>query len=192
MSGLRILLLTLVAGIGLSACGEQAGVARLPPPQEPGAAAVGYYCGMAVAEHPGPKGQVFLAGRSDPLWFSSVRDTLAFTMLPGEPRTVAALYVNDMGRSGDGRSPAPGAWVLAGDALFVAGGAAVGGMGAPEVVPFADRAAAERFRAAHGGEIYRFGEVPEHLVLGADGGLAAAPANLRPGKDEADGHAARH
>lgn len=188
----RILLFALLVGIGLTACGEQAGVARLPAPQEPGAAAVGYYCGMAVAEHPGPKGQVFLAGRGEPLWFSSVRDTLAFTMLPGEPRTVAALYVNDMSRSADGRSPAPGAWVLARDAMFVAGGAAVGGMGAQEVVPFADRAAAERFRAAHGGAIYRFGEVPEQFVLGADGGLAAVPASVRSGKDEADGHAAKH
>src|SRR3546814_4016825 len=76
-------------------------------------------------------------------------------------------------------APSPGAWVLADDAVFVAGGTAVGGMGAPEVVPFADRAAAERFRAAHGGAIYRFGEVPESLVLGADGGLAADRKSTR-------------
>lgn len=186
---MKMLLLALLVGIGLSACGEEADVARLPPPQEPGAGAVGYYCGMAVAEHPGPKGQVFLEGSAAPLWFSSVRDTLAFTILPGEPRSVAALYVNDMGRSADTKTPAPGAWVLARDAVFVAGGNAVGGMGAQEVVPFAEREAAERFRAVHGGEIYRFGEVPEHLVLGADGGLAAVPAGPRERKDEADAHA---
>lgn len=192
MKGPRMLLLALVVGAGLSGCGEEAGVARLPPPQEPGVAAVGYYCGMAVAEHPGPKGQVFLAGQAAPLWFSSVRDTLAFSILPGEPRTVAALYVNDMSRSADGRSPPPGAWVLARDAVFVAGGAAVGGMGAQEVMPFADRAVAERFRAAHGGEIYRFGEVPERFVLGADGGLAAAPAGTPAQKDEADASHTKH
>lgn len=185
---MRRLLLALLLGVGLSACGEEAGVARLPPPQEPGPGAVGYYCGMAVAEHPGPKGQVFLAGSAVPLWFSSVRDTLAFTILPGEPRTVAALYVSDMGRSADARTPPPGAWVLARDAVFVAGGSAVGGMGAQEVVPFAEHAAAERFRAVHGGEIYRFGEVPERLVLGADGGLAAVPAAPGGRKDETNAH----
>ena len=188
----RMLLLALLVGVGLSGCGEEGRVAGLPPPQEPGAGAVGYYCGMAVAEHPGPKGQVFLAGHTDPLWFSSVRDTLAFSILPGEPRRVAALYVNDMSRSADGRSPAPGAWVLARDAVFVAGGAAIGGMGAQEVMPFADRAAAERFRAANGGDIYRFGEVPEQFVLGADGGLAAAPAVPRAQKDEADAGHTKH
>lgn len=185
---MKMLLAALLVGIGLSACGEEAGVARLPPPQEPGPGAVGYYCGMAVAEHSGPKGQVFLEGSAVPLWFSSVRDTLAFTILPGEPRTVAALYVNDMGRAADARTPAPGAWVLARDALFVAGGSATGGMGVQEVVPFAERAAAERFRAAHGGEIYRFGEVPEQLVLGADGGLAAVPAGPSGRKEKADAH----
>jgi copper chaperone NosL len=87
-----------------------------------------------------------------------------------------ALYVSDMGRSTDGREPSPGAWVQARDAVFVAGGTAVGGMGAREVVPFAERAAAERFRQVNGGTIYRFGEVPANLVLGADGGLASAPA----------------
>src|SRR3546814_20771823 len=80
---------------------------------------------MTVTEHPGPKGQVFLKGTAEPLWFSSVRDTLAFTMLPGEPRTVAALYVNDMSGAADWTAPSPGAWVLADDAVFVAGGTAV-------------------------------------------------------------------
>src|SRR3546814_11124339 len=79
----------------IAGCDGGGDVAALPPPQEPTVEAVGYYCGMTVTEHPGPKGQVFLKGTAEPLWFSSVRDTLAFTMLPGEPRTVAALYVQD-------------------------------------------------------------------------------------------------
>jgi copper chaperone NosL len=176
MKFMRATLLALTAVLGLAACGEGTQVATLPTPREPGPDSVGYFCGMAVTEHPGPKGQVFLRGQSEPLWFTSVRDALAFTILPGEPRTVVALYVSDMGRSTDGREPSPGAWVQARDAVFVAGGTAVGGMGAREVVPFADRAAAERFRQVNGGTIYRFGEVPANLVLGADGGLASAPA----------------
>jgi copper chaperone NosL len=86
-----------------------------------------------------------------------VRDTLAFTMLPE-----------------------PGTWIPAQDALFVAGSTATGGMGAQEIVPFGDRAAAERFRIAHGGEIFRFGEVPAAFVLGNGDGVAAAPTTAAP------------
>ena len=68
LHGATLGLLALLLGVGLSACGEEAGVASLPPPQEPGPGAVGYYCGMAVAEHPGPKGQVFLEGSAVPLF----------------------------------------------------------------------------------------------------------------------------
>lgn len=161
--------------LGLAACGEEVAL-QLPSPQEPGSASVGYFCGMAVAEHRGPKGQVFLAGQAAPLWFTSVRDALAFTMLPGEPRTVVALYVSDMSGSADTLDPLPGAWVLAREAVFVAGSRATGGMGAQEIVPFAERTVAERFRRAHGGAVYRFDEIPERLVLGADGGLAEAPS----------------
>lgn len=183
MRASRSALLALFLGLGLAACGEGAEVAALPPPHEPGPESVGYFCGMAVSEHRGPKGQVFLRGQAKPLWFSSVRDTLAFTMLPGEPRTVVALYVSDMSRSPDGSEPQPGAWVLARDAVFVGGSTAVGGMGAHELMPFADPTVAEQFRATHGGNVYRFGEVPERFVLGADGGLAAAST----GRNEQEG-----
>ena len=174
MKGLRRAALALL--LALAACGEDRDLAELPPPQEPGPDSIGYFCGMAVTEHRGPKAQAFIAGNAKPLWFSSVRDALAFTMLPGEPRTVIALYVNDMSGAENWTVPQTGRWVIARDAVFVAGSRAVGGMGVQEAVPFADRAAADRFRLTHGGEIYRFGEVPERYVLGADGGLAAAPA----------------
>lgn len=178
MTPLRLILLGLLIGFGLAACDDGGEIAQAPAPQEPGAEAIGYYCGMAVAEHQGPKGHIFIEGRPQPIWFSSVRDTLAFTMLPEEPKNLAAIYVNDMGRSTNWSQPEAGAWILAQDALFVAGSTATGGMGAREVVPFGDRAAAERFRSAHGGKIFRFGAVPEAFVLGNGNGhgVAAAPA----------------
>ncbi|NIQ52250.1 MAG: hypothetical protein GWN85_01855, partial [Gemmatimonadetes bacterium] len=43
---------------------------------------IGYYCNMIVVDHVGPKGQVHIKGRADPVWFSSVRDTIVFTLLP--------------------------------------------------------------------------------------------------------------
>jgi len=114
------------------------GAGAIPVAAELGADAIGYYCNMTVADHPGPKGQAFVAGKDAPLWFSSVRDTLAFTRLPGEPKNIAALYVNDMGR-----------------------------MGAPEVVPFAEREAAGAFAARHGGTVLDFSSVPDDAVIGA-------------------------
>ena len=54
-----------------------------PPPQEMTDAAIGHYCGMNVLEHTGPKGQIILASRKDPVWFSSARDAISFTHAAG-------------------------------------------------------------------------------------------------------------
>lgn len=170
--GRIIAVLGLLAVLG--ACGEDSETAAVPPAQEPTREAIGHYCGMLVVDHAGPKGQIFLDGESGPLWFSSVRDTLAFTMLPEEPKTIAAVYVNDMAKAQNWDSPEPETWIEARDALFVVGSDARGGMGALELVPFSDRAAAERFRDEHGGKILAFDEVPEHAVLGPDGVQDAA------------------
>ena len=51
---------------------------------------------MNVLEHPGPKGQIITKGRIDPFWFTSVRDTVAFTLMPDQPRDIRAIYVSDM------------------------------------------------------------------------------------------------
>lgn len=154
--------------MALAACGESRDSADLPSPQEPTREAVGHYCGMIVVDHAGPKGQIFLEGEPKPIWFSSVRDTLAFTMLPEEPKTVVAIYVNDMAKVKTWDQPEPGTWLDATKAVFVVGSDARGGMGALETVPFSTKEAAERFRSVHGGSIYAFSEIPERFVLGPD------------------------
>jgi hypothetical protein len=53
-----------------------------------------------VLDHPGPNGQIFIKGQAEPVWFASVRDTVAFTLLPEEPKDVTAIYVNDMASQG--------------------------------------------------------------------------------------------
>jgi copper chaperone NosL len=162
------LILTLGVIAALAACGETQDSADLPSAQEPTREAVGHYCGMIVVDHGGPKGQIFLDGKQDPIWFSSVRDTLTFTMLPEEPKRIVAIYVNDMAKATNWGQPEPGTWVDARAAFFVAGSDLRGGMGALETVPFSTREAAENFRSAHGGSIYAFGEIPERFVLGPD------------------------
>lgn len=156
--GLAILLST--------ACERAAPESPPPAPAEVSDEATGHYCGMLLADHEGPKGQIHLKSRDGPIWFSSVRDTIAFLRLPEEPRDVAAVYVNDMGRASNWNQPEAGAWVDARAAWYVVDSSMRGGMGAPEAVPFATESAAEAFRATHGGRIVRLDDIPDAYVLG--------------------------
>jgi copper chaperone NosL len=163
---LRSFLTAIVLGLALAACDDGNEAVEAPPPAEYGGEAIGYFCGMLLAEHGGPKGQVHLASRETPLWFSSVRDTVAFTLLEGEPKDVMAIYVNDMARATDWQQPEPGTWVALADAYLVIDSRHLGGMGLPEVVPFGTQASAEAFVGQHGGRVVRLAEVPADYVLG--------------------------
>ncbi len=171
--GLRAVALAgvVVAAFILAGCGEED--AARPPPLELAGGEVGHYCGMLVREHSGPKGQIFREGAAQPIWFSSVRDTIAFTMLPEEAKDVAAIYVNDMTRA-NWDSPEPGSWIEARDAWFVIESRRTGGMGAPEAVPFSDRAAAEALVASSGGRVVAFDDIPQAFILGGGEGVHAA------------------
>jgi copper chaperone NosL len=142
----------------------------LPPPQKLTADATGHYCGMALIEHPGPKGQIILASRRDPVWFSSARDAFSFTMLAEESKDVRAIYVSDMGKAPSWEKPGANNWIEAHQALFVIGSRKQSGMGAPETVPFSDRSAADKFAEANGGRVVSFSEVPPDYVLNSDTG----------------------
>ncbi|WP_300295983.1 nitrous oxide reductase accessory protein NosL [Ferrovibrio sp.] len=152
----------------LAGCRDDARTSDLPPPRTLTAEAIGNYCGMNVLEHPGPKGHILLAGWPEPVWFSSARDTLAYTMLPEEAKTISAIYVSDMARAASWDNPGIENWIEARQASFVIGSRMRSGMGADEAVPFGDRAAAERFVAEHGGRIVGFADVPRDYILGGD------------------------
>ena len=72
---------------------------------------------MNVLEHPGPKGQIILASRDEPVWFSSARDAFSFTMLPEEPKDIRAIYVSDMAKAPSWDKPGQTNWVDARQAL---------------------------------------------------------------------------
>jgi len=144
-------------------------VAQVPPPHRLTADLIGRYCGMNVLEHSGPKAQIFVASLIEPMWFSSARDAIAFTLLPEEPKDIEAIYVSDMGKAPSWEKPGADNWVEARKALFVIGSRVKGGMGGEEAVPFSERAAAEKFVAENGGRIVSFAEVPSEYVLGAAG-----------------------
>jgi copper chaperone NosL len=152
----------------LAGCNGQKS-AEVPKPHALDRQAIGHYCGMDVLEHPGPKGQVLLQSRIDPVWFSTARDALAFALLPEEPRDILAIYVSDMARAPSWDEPGAENWVEARKAWFVVGGTARGGMGVAETVPFSDRAAAERFAAEKGGTVLAYADVPRDQVLASGG-----------------------
>jgi copper chaperone NosL len=170
---------TLTLLVAMTGCGDDQQAAEAPPPHELTAQAVGHYCGMTLTEHAGPKGQILLRSRDEPVWFSSARDTLAFTMLPEEPKDIRAIYVSDMGHAESWDQPGARNWTDARKAVYVIGSQRRGGMGAEEAVPFAERAAAERFVAENGGRIVTFDAMPRDYVLG-DRGEAAPAAEAAP------------
>lgn len=159
----------LVFSIGLTGCDEQPKTGAVPPPHPLTADAIGSFCNMNVLEHPGPKGQILLSGWPEPVWFSSARDTFAYTMLPEAAKNVAAIYVSDMAKAQTWKNPGVDNWIEARKAFFVIGSELRSGMGAEEAVPFGERTAAERFVAEHGGHIVGFTEVPRDYILGSGG-----------------------
>ena len=82
-----LLTLALTSLLFVGACGESETVSAPDPIALPDDA-LGYFCGMTVKMHDGPKGQIFLKDQAEPIWFVSVRDTLAFTRLPDEAHRV--------------------------------------------------------------------------------------------------------
>ena len=166
----RLVLAALLA-LSLAACREETTASA--PPVTLTSDAVGRYCGMNLSEHEGPKGQVILAEGHDPFWFSSARDTLAFTMMPDERKDYAAVYVSDMARAPSWADPGPDNWVEARQAFYVEGSKAQGGMGGSEIVPFSTREAAEAFAAEQGGMVLAYAELtPEQVLSGDESGDA--------------------
>lgn len=172
----------LCAYLGIAGCDEKARQ-ETPAPREVSDASVGYYCGMSLPEHTGPKGQIFIASRKEPIWFSSVRDAVAFTLLPEEPKDIVAIYVNDMGKAANWDQPEAGTWVSAKDAWYVIGSGRTGGMGGAEMVPFGDEAAARSFAAKEGGRVVRFGEIPRDQVLSEGPAPARHDGSAAPGAE---------
>jgi copper chaperone NosL len=156
-------LLAVLAALALAACKED--VADRPLPVGMTADAVGHYCQMNLLEHPGPKAQVHLEGLPAPLFFSQVRDAIAYQRMPEQSHAIAAIYVSDMSVAPSWEDPGAENWVAAEDAVYVVGASVPGGMGAPELVPFTTRAAAESFVAENGGEILALDAIPDGLVL---------------------------
>lgn len=153
----------LIALLGLAACKEEVAEAP-PPPVEMTEHALSHFCQMNISEHGGPKGQIHLAGLDNPLFFAQVRDLVAYLKSPERDYEVIAIYVSDMGVAPSWALPGTSNWIAAEEAVFVVGAPVAGGMGAPEVIPFAKADDAETFISQYGGEALALTAIPDDVL----------------------------
>ncbi|MEP2718448.1 nitrous oxide reductase accessory protein NosL [Pseudophaeobacter sp.] len=160
-----LLPLLAVLTLPLVACQEEE--AQLPPaPVALTQSALSYFCQMNISEHGGPKGQVHLNGFPAPLFFAQVRDLVAYLKGPEREADITAVYVSDMGIAPSWAAPGIDNWILADEAFFVIESNVAGGMGAPEIVPFARAEDAEEFAARYGGTVTSLAQMPAETALG--------------------------
>ena len=159
-------IILLVAGLALftTACQKEVSIAP-PQPVTLSEEAVGHYCQMNVLNHEGPKAQIHLAGKPHPIWFTQVRDAIAFTRLPEETDEVTAIYVNDMGSAQTWKNPGATHWIDARNAFYDLESTKKGGMGTPEAVPFANQNAANAFAKINGGKVASYGDISDDYIL---------------------------
>lgn len=162
----RLHLLAIVAVTALAGCNPENELAAVPGPVAMTEESVGHYCTMNILEHSGPKAQIHLKNIEAPIWFSQVRDAIAFLRSPEEMQVAVAVYVNDMGKGANWDSPGDDTWINIDTAYFVTDSGRSGGMGAPEAIPFGSREDAEEFAVEHGGAVMRLEEIPDAYVLG--------------------------
>lgn len=168
----------LIALLLLAACRDEA---PLPDPVAMTSESIGFFCQMNILDHGGPKAQIHLdAFPGMPLFFSQVRDAVAYLRSPEKDGVVLATYVTDMGAA-DWDDPTSAPWVLASNAAYVVGSRRLGGMDQPEFIPFADPAQAQAFAAQNGGKVYALADIPTEILA----------SDEAPAPDDAEDFAAR-
>lgn len=155
---------TILFVLSLAACREEEAIA--PDPVALTDEALSYFCQMNVAQHAGPKAQIHLDGHPEPLFFAQVRDAVAYLKGPERDAAITAVYVSDMAAAESWAVPGIDNWINANDAAFVVGAPVRGGMGAPEIVPFAKATEAEAFIARYGGNAMALDVIPADAAMG--------------------------
>ncbi|WP_049908345.1 nitrous oxide reductase accessory protein NosL [Halorubrum distributum] len=137
-------------------------------------------CGMVIADHGGPSGQVFYAGdhppdRDGPAWYDSLTElVIERDAAVDRGREPIGTYVTDYAAvdyeiretAGDriiSSHVAPDAFVRWAEAAYAVETGVVGAMG-PDLLPFSDRGAAESFVEAEGGRLVEADAVTADLV----------------------------
>ena len=159
----RLILLATALSV-LAGCKEEKTV--MPDPVSLTEENVSFFCQMNVLEHGGPKAQIHLEGQPAPLFFAQVRDAIAYLKSPERDARILITYVSDMSVAAAWDRPGTDNWIDSDAAVFVIEAGVAGGMGAPEIVPFANQDGAQAFTDDFGGRIVKIADIPEEAVLG--------------------------
>ncbi|MFA5677359.1 MAG: nitrous oxide reductase accessory protein NosL [Pseudomonas sp.] len=160
---LRILLVLLL-GLTLAACGGKEDAKVSYDPVQFHSDDECHVCGMIIADFPGPKGQA--VERDGVKKFCSTAEMLSWWLQPENNILQAKLYVHDMGQS-QWDSPDDSHLVDATQAWYVAGTSLQGAMGA-SLASFANKQAAEDLAAQHeGATVMAFEQIDEAFLAQA-------------------------
>lgn len=154
--------------LGLAGCSRDSADAGTATVADFGADASCALDGMLLAEYPGPKGQLLVAGQMQPEWYCDTLELLNVLLQPEQVRKLRGAWVQDMGRA-DWERPR-GHWVDARQAHYVLGSRRKGSMGAT-AASFADAAAAQAFQTQHGGRVLAFPDIRPDMVDLSGGAL---------------------
>ena len=102
----------------LVSCGDDSDNKAKPQAIDLNADEVGYYMQMIVADHAGPKAQLWLDDQTKPIWFVDVRDAINFKRSPEEADNIAIIYAHDMANNSDYQN-VKDIWVDLDKAVFV-------------------------------------------------------------------------
>ena len=147
----------LVLALTLAACHQQAAPVA---PQEIDAGTSCSLDGMALADFPGPKGQILYAtGKPD--FFCDTFEMFSIYLQPEQKKRITGIFTQDMGKT-DWEKP-QGHWIDARQAYYVLGSKKTGSMG-PTLAAFASQQDAEAFAGQFGGKVLRFDQVTLDMV----------------------------
>ena len=146
--------LTLLAlALLLTACGDDKAKAPAEPVAAIPADARDYFNQMGVTDTGGSKGQVQRSDSGEVIWFDSVRTTLTYLRLPETANQPLTAWVSAHDNAAQ--------WLAVNDAWYVHTPEAPQLIGKDDYLPFADKAAAEKFAGEHQGKILRASDISE-------------------------------
>jgi len=154
--------------LGLAGCSRDGAEAGTAAAADFGSDASCALDGMLLAEYPGPKGQMLIAGHPQPEWYCDTLELLNVLLRPEQVRKVRGAWVQDMARA-DWERPR-GHWIDARQAHYVLGSRRKGSMGAT-AASFADAGAAQAFQAQHGGRVLALADIQPDMVDLSGGAL---------------------
>lgn len=158
---MRIILILLL-GLFLSACGEDPVEKQIRQAVTIERGDECHLCGMVISGFPGPKGQAYEQGVEEVHKFCSTRDLLNWLLDPENLYASQQAWVHDMGQS-PWDQPDDKHFIDARAAWYVAGSTQRGAMG-PTLASFKEQAVAERFVQHFGGVVLAFTELTQEHI----------------------------